>query len=62
MSGQTKSFSEKKCMVEEFISLIKPYDKQENLHFDLRGYAKYIEEHSISGKDVPEEVVKMFQR
>ena len=44
-----------------FISRINPYQKPEPLRFDLRGYAKYLKEHNISGKNVDENIVKMFQ-
>ncbi|MBE6015892.1 MAG: hypothetical protein E7241_11130 [Lachnospiraceae bacterium] len=62
MSGQTMSFSDKRKLMEDFIEKSKPYEKHENLHFDLRGYARYLEENSISGKDVPKEVVERFKR
>lgn len=62
MSGQTMSFSEKQKLMDDFIERTKPYEKHESLNFDLRGYAKYLEENSISGKDVPKEVVERFMR
>ncbi len=61
MNGQMKSFKEKQQIADEFINRTKPYAPQGTLKFDLRGYAKYIKEHNISGKSVPEDVVKRFQ-
>ena len=62
MSGQTKSFSEKQKLVDDFNARIRPYEEHENLRFDLRGYAKYLKEHGLHGKEVPAEILKMFQR
>ncbi|MBQ6025648.1 MAG: hypothetical protein IJL20_08600 [Lachnospiraceae bacterium] len=61
MNGQTKSYKDKLAIVDEFISRINPYQKPEPLRFDLRGYAKYLKEHNLSGKNVDENIVKMFQ-
>ena len=61
MSGQTKSYKEKMAIVDEFISRVNPYQEPEPLRFDLRGYAKYLKEHGISGKNVNEDIVRMFQ-
>ena len=60
MSGQMKSYSSKQKMVDDFIDRIKPYEKHENLKFDMRSYAKYLKEHKISGKNVPQDVVSKF--
>ena len=62
MNGQMTSFSEKQKLVDEFNIRIRPYEEHENLHFDLRGYAKYLKEHGLSGKEVSEEIIKKFQR
>jgi uncharacterized protein involved in tolerance to divalent cations len=56
-----KSYKEKLAIVDEFISRVNPYQKPELLRFNLRGYAKYIKEHNISGKNVNEDIVKRFQ-
>lgn len=61
MGGQMKSYKEKMAIVDEFISRVNPYQKPESLRFDLRGYAKYLKDHNISGKNVSEDIVKMFQ-
>lgn len=57
----TKSYKEKLAIVEEFISRVNPYQKPEPLRFNLRGYAKYLKEHNISGKNVNEDIIKRFQ-
>ena len=62
MNGQTTSFSDKQRMVDEFIMRVSPYEEHESLHFDLRGYAKYLKEHGLHGKEVPEEIVRKFQK
>ncbi len=62
MSGQTLSFEQKNKLVDDFIRRVNPYEKQPGLSFDLRGYSKYVEEHNIPRNNVPESVMKMFQR
>lgn len=62
MNGQMKSYKEKMTIVDEYLSRFDPYKKLEPLKFDLRGYAKYLKENNISGKNVSTDVVKMFQR
>lgn len=59
MSGQTKSFSEKQKLVDDFNARIRPYEEHENLRFDLRGYAKYLKEHGMHGKEVSAEIIKI---
>lgn len=62
MNGQMKSFKEKQRIVDNFIARVKPYEKITPLKFDLRGYSAYLKEHNIPGNNVPEHVMKMFQR
>lgn len=62
MSGQMKLSNEKDLFVREYIKRTNPYKPLEPLKFDLRGYATYLKEHAISGKEVPEEVIAQFQR
>ncbi|MDO5441911.1 MAG: hypothetical protein Q4F55_05095 [Bacillota bacterium] len=62
MTGQMKSSKEKDAMVREYIERVNPYKPLEPLKFDLRGYAAYLKEHSISGNNVPESVVKQFAK
>jgi len=62
MSGQTMSFSEKQKVMDDFIERVDPYKKQDNLIFDLRGYAKYLEKNAIPGNRVPDDVVRMFKK
>ena len=57
-----KSSNEKDKTIYEYIRKTNPYKPLEPLKFDLRGYAAYIKEHSISGKDVPEEIIAKFQK
>lgn len=62
MTGQMKSSKEKDVMVRKYIERVNPYKPLEPLKFDLRGYAAYLKEHSISGNNVPESVVKQFAK
>ena len=62
MAGQTMSFEEKQKLVQTFIETVNPYEKKPGLKFDLRGYAKYLDEHNIPGNNVPPSVVKMFAK
>ena len=62
MNKQTKSFKEKYDMVQEYIKKVDPYKPLKPLKFDLRSYAAYLEEHSLSGKDVPDSVLQKFTR
>lgn len=60
MYGQTNSYEEQTKTVDEYISRTDPYKKQEPLGFDLREYARYIEEHSISPEQVTAEMWDRF--
>lgn len=63
MSGQKKNSSKgKDIIVREYIKKTNPYKPLEPLKFDLRGYAACLKEYSISGKDVPEEIISKFQK
>lgn len=62
MNGQTKSFSEKQKMVDDFILRVKPYEKQPLLKFDFHGYAKYVKEHNLTKETITESVMKKFQK
>lgn len=48
--------------VEDYIKRTNLYEKSHPISFDLRGYAKYLEDHNISGKNIPSDVMAMFQR
>lgn len=61
MNGQTKSYSEKMAIMDEFIKRVNPYKKHEPLNFDIRGYSNYLEKHGIDGKNVPQHIVDMFR-
>lgn len=62
MNSKAMSFEEKQELAQSFIKAVKPYEKKEGLKFDLRGYAKYLEEHNIPGDNVPPSVVEMFSK
>ena len=61
MNGQ-KTFNEKLNIAEKFIATVNPYEKSPNLNFDLRGYAQYVKEHNLTGKDITADVMNMFQK
>ena len=61
MTGQMKSYKEKEIIAQKYIERVNPYKPLEPLKFDLRGYAAYLKEHSISGNDVPESVLQQFE-
>lgn len=48
-------------IVDDFIDRVDPYMDLEPLRFDLRGYAAYLKEHNLDGRDVPEEVIERFK-
>lgn len=60
MNGQVKTFREKQNIVEQFVSAVNPYEKQQNIHFDLRAYAKFIEDNNISASKVTNEILNKF--
>lgn len=61
MFGQTTRYEEQDRIVEEFIQRINPYEKQKPLRFDLRAYARYIQENSIQPEQVTEEMCEQFR-
>ncbi len=60
MNGRKKSYKEKQRIVEEFIEKGRIYETQPTLKFDLRGYAKYLKENNLSGKNIDESITSMF--
>lgn len=60
MNGQMKK--SKRQIVEEYIELAKPYEKQPPIAFDLRGYAAYAAENGLTGKDITPEIMQMFSK
>lgn len=48
-------------IVDDFIDRVDPYLDLEPLKFDLRGYAAYLAEHNLDGRNVPEDVVERFK-
>ena len=59
MSGQT-ILSEHDKIVNEFLTKYDPFSTDLAPAFDLRGYAKFIEDHSIDGLDITEEMMNGF--
>lgn len=60
MSGQT--MKSKDQIVDEFIKRVNPYESHQPIAFDLRGYAAYMEEHNLQGKDITPEIMNKFSR
>lgn len=61
MNGPMSAYKEKQQIADSFIERLNPYEKLTPLRFDLRGYAKFLKENGISGKDVPSDVVEKFK-
>lgn len=53
--------NEKQKIIDDFINRVDPYKKPDPLNFDLRGYAAYLAEHNLDGRNVPEEVIERFK-
>ena len=62
MNGQTTLFNEKQKMVDDYVKKVDLYGDYKPFKFDLRGYARYIEEHSIPRNNVPKEIMDMFDK
>ena len=60
MNGQM-TFSEKEEQMNNFICRCDPYSTVLMPKFDLRGYARYLEEHHLDGFSVTNEIMNMFQ-
>lgn len=61
LSGLMTLFNQKEKMADDFILHLQPYKEHENLHFDLRRYAKYLKENGLSGKEVSEDIINKFR-
>ena len=61
MYGQTNSYDDQNRAVEEYVTRIDPYQKQNPLHFDLRSYARYVEEHDITPDQVTADMWERFK-
>lgn len=46
--------------VEGFWAKYDPYEEQEPLRFDLRGYAAYVKAHGLTAADITPEVLAAF--
>ena len=62
LSGRMMLFNEKEKMADDFVFRLQPYKEHENLHFDLRAYAKYLKENALPGKEVSEDVIRKFRQ
>jgi len=61
MNGQQRTFKEKQNIVEQYIAATNPYKKHENMHFDLRAYAKFVKERNLSASDITDDILDMFR-
>ena len=59
MTGQMKK-SERDNLVKDFIKRCDPYKKRKVPKYDMRGYADYLKNNGIQGKDVTPEILAMF--
>ena len=62
MNEQLSDFEERQRMADEFIERLQPYAQRTPLEFDLRGYANYLKDRGIAGKDVPPDVAEKFAK
>ena len=62
MNGQTKSFEERKKIVDDFITRINPYEKHTLMRFDFHGYANYVKKKGLTNETITESIMEQFQR
>ena len=62
MNEQLGEFEKRQRMADEFIERLQPYAQRRPLEFDLRGYANYLKDRGIAGKDVPPDVAEKFAK
>lgn len=60
MNSRKTSCKEKQSIADAFIASTNPYKKGESLKFDLHAYDRYLKEHDLHGKDVPDDVMQKF--
>ena len=61
MSGQKKSFDEIQEEVDRYVEEVGLYEEKEPLRFNLRAYARYMQEHELTNPDdIPSEVMNSF--
>lgn len=60
MIEMMKSYNEKNFVANEFIQRSNPYEKWSYLNFDLRGYASYVKEHTLTADDITPKIMNMF--
>lgn len=61
MSTPLQPSEEAEKIEEEYLKTHDPYAKSEPLNFDLRAYARYIEENGLTYKDINEEILGKFK-
>ena len=62
MNEKLSEFEKRQRMADEFIERVQPYAQGMPLEFDLRGYAAFLKDRGISGKDVPPDVAEKFAK
>ena len=62
MDGQELSYDQKNEIITRFIEMVDPYKPLVPLRFDLRGYAKYVEENNLTGEDITDDILLMFRK
>lgn len=62
MSGQMKSFTEKRESIESYIRESNLYEKKSPLNYDMRAYDLYIRENKLSVDEITPEIMKKFEK
>lgn len=62
MSGQMKSFSEKRESIEAYIRESNLYEKKTPLNFDMRAYDLYVRENNLGVDEITPEIMKKFEK
>ena len=61
MTGRTKSSDEIQEEVDRYVEEVGLYEEKKPLRFNLRAYARYMQEHDLTNPDdVPEAVMNTF--
>ena len=60
MIGLRKSSEEKRQLVDEYLKKYNPYEKQPTLNFDLRKYARFVEQNNLKRDQITEAVMEQF--
>ena len=62
MSGQMKSFKEKRESVDAYIRESNLYEKKLPLKFDMRAYELYVRENNLGVDEISPEIMKKFMK